>query len=101
MLDFISAGEATIISWELITIFHQYGEPLWIFTAYTAMVVKLYKYRWEVTACPYSHVLSILKGLTSIKHGAARIVAQFIGGSVAYRCLSFIWDIGVLYSIYD
>ena len=91
----ISAGEATIISWELITIFHQYGEPTWVLTAYSAMVVKLYKYRWETTACPYSHVLCVLRGVTSFKHGAARILAQFIGGSVAYRCLGWVWDLGL------
>ena len=59
------------------------------------MVVKLYKYRWETTACPYSHVLSVLRGVTSVKDGAARILAQFIGGSVAYRWLGFVWDIGL------
>lgn len=85
LLDFIAAGEATIVSWELITIFHQYGEPLWILAAYTAMVVKLYKYKWEVTACPYSHVLSLLRGVISYRHAAARILAQFLGGSVFYR----------------
>ena len=85
LLDFIAAGEATIVSWELITIFHQYGEPLWILAAYTAMVVKLYKYKWEVTACPYSHVLSLLRGVISYRQAAARILAQFLGGSVFYR----------------
>ena len=95
MLDFISAGEATIISWELITLFHQYGEPLWVTAAYTAMVVKIYKYRWEATACPYSHVLNVLRGLTSVKHGTARVLAQFVGGSVAYRWLGGVWDLGL------
>ena len=27
-LDFISSGGAVVISWELITVFHQYGQPL-------------------------------------------------------------------------
>ena len=84
-----------MISWELITIFHQYGQPLWVLTAYTAMVVKLYRYRWEATACPYSHLLSVLRGLISCRHAAARVLAQFTGGSVAYRWLGFIWDIGL------
>ena len=85
LLDFIAAGEATIVSWELITLFHQYGEPLWILAAYTAMVVKLYKYKWEVVACPYSHLLNLLRGVISSKHATARILAQFLGGSVFYR----------------
>ena len=95
LLDFISAGEASLISWELITIFHQYGQPLWILTAYSVLVLKLYKYRWEATACPYSHILSVLKGVISCRHAAARILAQFVGGSVAYRWLGLIWDLGL------
>ena len=85
LLDFIAAGEATVVSWELITMFHQYGEPLWAVAAYTAMVVKLYRYRLEVTACPYSHLLSLLQGYISYRDAAARVLAQFLGGSVFYR----------------
>ena len=29
VLDFLSAGEATVVSWELLSLYHQYGLGLW------------------------------------------------------------------------
>ena len=85
VLDLISAGEATIISWELLTMFHQYGEPLWALGAWVTITIKLYKYKPDVTPCPYSHILSLIDRNISLKHAAARIISQFTGGIICYR----------------
>ena len=95
LLDFVSAGEATVVSWELITIFHQYGLPLWTVCAYLSMVVKVYMYRPECVACPYSHVMSWLRGYVSARDGAARVLAQIAGGSVFFRWQGYVWDLGL------
>ena len=41
VLDFVSGGEATVLSWELITIFHEYGLPLWTICLFLCLVVKV------------------------------------------------------------
>ena len=76
-LDFISGGEAVVISWELITVFHQYGQPLWAVLTYLVLSAKLYRYRLEVSPCPYTHLMAVLKGLMTPRDAAARVVAQF------------------------
>ena len=95
VLDFISAGEATIISWELITIFHQYEIQLWTCLAFTSMVIKFYRYKFDCISCPYSHIQSYLRGFISFKHAAARILCQFLGGSVFFRLQGHMWDLGL------
>ena len=47
----------------------------------------MYRYRWEVVACPYSHIITFINGYISLKHATARIIAQFVGGMVFYRFL--------------
>ena len=86
VLDCLLAGEATIVSWELLTMFHQYGETLWALGAWVTITVKLYKYKPEATPCPYSHVISFITGHISLKHLITRIIAQFTGGLIFYRC---------------
>ena len=76
-----------MVSWELLTIFHQYGQPLWAIGAFLTITAKMYKYRWEVVACPYSHIITFINGYISLKHATARIIAQFVGGMVFYRYL--------------
>ena len=95
ILDFVSAGEATIISWELITVFHGYGLPVWTVFAFIFMVIKYYRYRVECVSCPYSHVQSYLKGFLPLKEALLRIAAQFLGGSVFFRWQGYIWDFGL------
>ena len=95
LLDFISAGEACIISWELITIFHQYGEPIWAVLAFVSMIIKTYRYKVDCVSCPYNHLLSFLKGYLPIKEASIRILFQFLGGSLFFRWQSYVWDIGL------
>ena len=45
MLDFLSAGEATVVSWELLSLYHQYGLGLWGAGAWAAITAKLYRYK--------------------------------------------------------
>ena len=84
-LDFITAGEATLISWELLSLFHQYGIAVWGLGAWVTITVKTYRYRADTTACPYTHLLNLMAGLTDLRTAAARVAAQFIGGLVSYR----------------
>ena len=84
-LDFITAGEATLISWELLSLFHQYGIWVWGLGAWLTITVKTYRYRADTSACPYTHLLNLLAGLTDLRTAAARIAAQFTGGLVSYR----------------
>ena len=84
-LDFITAGEATLISWELLSLFHQYGIWVWGLGAWLTITVKTYRYRADTSACPYTHLLSLMAGLTDLRTAAARIAAQFTGGLVSYR----------------
>ena len=84
-LDFITAGEATLISWELLSLFHQYGIWVWGLGAWVTITVKTYRYRADTTACPYTHLLSLMAGLTDLRTMAARVAAQFAGGLVSYR----------------
>ena len=95
ILDFVSAGEATVISWELITIFQQYGQPCWAVFSFICMVVKTYKYRVECVSCPYSHIQSWLKGYIRLQDMFSRVLAQFVGGSVFFRWQGYIWDLGL------
>lgn len=95
ILDFVAAGEATVISWELITIFHGYGLPVWTMFAFIFMMIKYYRYRLECVACPYSHVQSYLKGYLTLKESIARICSQFLGGSVFFHWHGNIWDLGL------
>ena len=95
VLDFIAAGEATVISWELITIFHQYGQPIWAILAYIFIVIKYYRYRADCVSCPYSHIQSYLKGNLALRETAVRILVQFLGGSVFFRGQAYIWDFGL------
>jgi hypothetical protein len=94
-LDFISGGEAVVVSWELITVFHQYGQPLWALLSYLAMSAKLYRYRAETAACPYTHLQSLLRGWLSPRDAAARILAQFIGARVFFSWQGRVWDWGL------
>ena len=84
-LDFITAGEATLISWELLSLFHQYGIWVWGLGAWLTITVKTYRYRADTSACPYTHLLSLMAGLTDLRTAAARVAAQFTGGLVSYR----------------
>ena len=95
ILDFISAGEACIISWELITIFHQYGEPIWAVLAFMCMIIKTYRFKIDCASCPYNHLLALLKGYISTKDACIRIIFQFLGGSVFFRWQSYVWDFGL------
>ena len=95
VLDFISAGEATIISWELITMFQQYEIEVWTCFAFVSMIIKFYRFKADCVSCPYSHIQSRLKGFISSKHAIMRIVCQFLGGSIFYRIHSRMWDLGL------
>merc|ERR1712110_294164 len=95
VLDFICGGEAVVVSWELITVFHQYGQPLWAVLSYLAMTAKLYRYRTEVIACPYTHLQSLLRGWITPKEASARILAQFIGAEVFFSWQARVWDWGL------
>ena len=93
-LDFISGGEAVVISWELITVFHQYGQPLWAVLTYLVLSAKLYRYRLEISPCPYSHLMAVLKGLMTPRDAAARVLAQFSGAFVFMDWQKHVWDWG-------
>ena len=95
VLDFLSGGEAVVVSWELITVFHQYGQPLWALLSYFAMTAKLYRYRVEVIACPYTHLQSLLRGWITPREASARILAQFVGAEVFFSWQARIWDWGL------
>ena len=95
LLDFISGGEAVVVSWELITVFQQYGQPLWAILSYIAMTTKLYRYRAEVVACPYTHLQSLIKGWMTPRDAGARILAQFVGAQVFFSWHSRVWDWGL------
>ena len=95
VLDFVCGGEAVVVSWELITVFHQYGQPLWAVLSYLAMSAKLYKYRVEVIACPYTHLQSLLRGWITPREASARIIAQFIGAEVFFSWQARVWDWGL------
>ena len=95
VLDFVCGGEAVVVSWELITVFHQYGQPLWAVLSYLAMSAKLYRYRVEVIACPYTHLQSLLRGWITPKEASARIIAQFIGAEVFFSWQARVWDWGL------
>merc|ERR1712130_1052828 len=95
VLDFVSGGEAVVVSWELITVFHPYGQPLWAILSYLAMSAKLYKYRVEVIACPYTHLQSLLRGWITPREASARIIAQFIGAEVFFSWQARVWDWGL------
>ena len=95
VLDFICGGEAVVVSWELITVFHQYGQPLWAVLSYLAMTAKLYRYRVEVIACPYTHLQSLLRGWITPKEASARIIAQFVGAEVFFSWQARVWDWGL------
>ncbi len=95
IMDFVSAGEATIVSWELITIFHQYGLPLWTLCAFVCMNVKTYLYSVDCISCPYSHINSYLRKFISGKEMFLRIVSQFMGGSVFFHWQSYVWNLGL------
>ena len=84
-MDFVAAGEATVISWELLTIFHQYGEYLWAVGAFLTITYKMYRYKSDSVSCPYTHIMSVINRLMSVKHAIVRIISQFSGGLVAYR----------------
>lgn len=95
VMDFVSAGEATIVSWELITIFHEYGLPLWTLCAFICMNIKTYFYQVDCVSCPYTHIQSYLRKFISSKEMALRILSQFFGGSVFFHWQSYIWDLGL------
>ena len=95
IMDFVSAGEATIVSWELITIFHQYGLPLWTLCAFSCMSVKTYLYSVDCISCPYSHINSYLRKFVSGKEMILRIISQFVGGSVFFHWQSYVWNLGL------
>jgi len=94
-LDLLAAGEATIISWELLTIFHQYGESLWAVGAFVTITVKLYRFKADSVACPYTHVLSVLTRVMSLRHAICRIFSQIVGGMISYRFLCNVWNLGL------
>ena len=58
---------------------------MWGLGAWVTITVKTYRYRADTSACPYSHLLSLMAGLSDVKTAAARIAAQFGGGLVSYR----------------
>ena len=49
LLDFVSCGESVVLSWELITVFSVYSQPLWACLTYAYMVLRLYRSRsWKI-----------------------------------------------------
>ena len=92
VLDFIGGGEAVVVSWELITVFHQYGQPLWALLSFLAMVAKYYRYRPEVVACPYTHLQAVLRGWARPLDALARVIAQFAGARVFFSWQTRVWD---------
>ena len=90
MLDFLSAGEATVVSWELLSLYHQYGLGLWGAGAWATITAKLYRYKAEASPCPYTHLLSALARTISPRQAVIRVAAQLAGGTVFYRCYSLL-----------
>ena len=95
LLDFLAAGEASLLSWEQLTLFHAYGLPVWTLFTYLTLVSKAYRYRADCVACPYSHLLSCLTGLLAWRHAALRICGQLAAGSAYFRLLTAVWDLGL------
>ena len=86
MLDFLSAGEATVVSWELLSLYHQYGLGLWGAGAWATITAKLYRYKAEASPCPYTHLLAALARTISPRLALLRVTSQLAGGMVFYRC---------------
>jgi hypothetical protein len=95
LLDFLAAGEASLLSWELLTLFHAYGLPVWSVFTYLTLVAKAYRYRVDCVACPYSHILSCLTGQQVWQQAILRICSQLAAGSAYFHLLASIWDLGL------
>jgi hypothetical protein len=95
LLDFLAAGEASFLSWELLTLFHAYGLPVWTVATYLTLVGKAYRYRADCVACPYSHLLSCLGGQLAWRQAFLRIGAQLLAGSTFFRLVAAVWDLGL------
>jgi hypothetical protein len=95
LLDFLSAGEASLLSWEALTLFHAYGLPVWTMATYLTLVTKAYRYRAECIACPYTHILSCLSGQLSWRRATLRIAGQLAAGSAYFHLLAGVWDLGL------
>ena len=64
LFDLLSSGEATLISWETITVFHAYGLCAFAVTSYVCLIIKQYRFRaFEFVACPYTHVQNAIRSL--------------------------------------
>ena len=100
------------MSWELITIFHEYGLPLWTICLFLCLAVKVsvscdvdnfaivfydqaYKFKLECVSCPYSHLLSWMNGQMPLREAIARVTAQIFGGMFFFWIQCHIWDFGL------
>ena len=95
LLDLVSGGEAGVVSWELITVYHEYGLGVWTVCTYLSMVGKVYLYRPDCVSCPYSHIMSCITGLISVRDVLIRVAAQIMGASVFFRLQCLVWDLGL------
>ena len=82
-----------MVSWELITIYHQYGLLIWTGCTFLNLLCRSYLYRPECVACPYVHITSLLAGHIRGSHVVIRILSQLAGGSVFFRITCSVWDL--------
>ena len=103
ILDFLASMEASMLSWEIITVFQVYGIAAFGVTLYCNLLAKSYRYHiWKGISCPYTLIQSYVFRARSklvydetlfLKEIIGRICTQIIGGLLGYKVMQLYWNL--------